>query len=68
MVLHLCGSVKAQSILRFALDEAVNKVGTFNRPALRNFLSFDLYLLGENVIPDLFARLAYIRPLFIEFN
>jgi hypothetical protein len=45
VVFYFSGAIEAQPVLGFALYQAVDKVSTFDRPALRNLMSFNLDLL-----------------------
>lgn len=63
VIFDFIGTIEAQAVLRFALDQAINKVSAFDAPARRDLLAFNLHLFRKYVIPDLLPRLANIRPL-----
>jgi len=58
VVFDLVGSVVAKSVLRFSLDHFVDEVGSLDRPVSGNFTFFNLNLLLQNVVSDLFPRLS----------
>lgn len=58
MVFDFVGSVVAKSVLRFSLDHFVDKVGSFDRPVSGNFTFFNLNLLLQDVVSDLFPGLS----------
>jgi hypothetical protein len=63
MVLEVLRSIESQSVRWLALNELVNEVSRLGAPASGDLLPFDLDLLGENVIPDLFAVFPDVRAL-----
>jgi len=63
MVLEVLRSIESQSVRWLALNELVTEVSRLGAPASGYLLPFDLDLLGENVIPDLFAVFPDVRAL-----
>lgn len=59
----LIHSVIAKSLVAFPLNQFINEVSSFNRPARRNFLLFDLHLFLEHLISDLLPCFALVWPL-----
>jgi hypothetical protein len=63
MVLYFARAVQAQPVCGFPLDESVHEIGTLNAPASRYFMSFNLYLLCQNMVSNFLTSLANIRSL-----
>lgn len=53
--------MKSQSVLRFSLNESIDKVSSFKAPSFGKFWRFDLSLFGEHVLSDLISSSSVIR-------
>ncbi len=63
MRLDLRRPVEAEPVDGLALDHLVDEIGGLDTPALRDVEALNLNLFRQNVVPDLLARFANIRPL-----
>jgi hypothetical protein len=64
MLLNLLYSQISQPILWLTLYESVNEISCLIAPLIRHLWPFDLYLLSQYLVPDLFAGLACVGSLF----
>jgi hypothetical protein len=63
VLFDLMRPVETESISWLSLKAFVNKVGCLNRPALRDLMTTYLYLLRENIVPNVFSGFPIVRPL-----
>lgn len=63
MIFNLCSAIVPQSILWLSLNHLIYKVCSLDGPPPGHLALFDLHLLREDVVPDLFPRLSNIRAL-----
>jgi hypothetical protein len=68
MILNFIRTIQTESISRFPLDEPVDEVSSFDAPARRDLLSFDLHLFCENVVSDIFSGLAHVWSLYLHYT
>lgn len=52
VILYVIWAIKSQSIQGLPLDEAIDKVSSFDGPARGYFVFFDLYLFSENMLSN----------------
>jgi len=62
MVLDFTRPIQSKSIARLPLQALINEVGSFERPPLRQLMSFNRYLLRKEHIPDLLAGAPHVGP------
>lgn len=55
MILNLAGAIQPETVSRLSLYHLVNKVGSFDGPALGDFVSLNLNLLSKDVVSDLLS-------------
>lgn len=46
-----------------SLYQLIDKIGSFSTPSIRHFVSFDLHLLRQYMVPDFLPVFTLIRPL-----
>jgi len=63
MVFDFLRPLQAESVVRLSVYQFVDEVGGLHSPARGDFVFLYAYLLGKNVVADLLAVLAHIRPL-----
>jgi len=68
MLLDFLNPFSTQPMLSLPLDHAVYEIRRGSRPTRWNFLLSYLHLLLQNMVSDLLARLAHIRPLHTISN
>lgn len=66
MVFNLLWPIEAETVDGLALDQTVNEVRSFKRPAWRHLVLANLNLLRQDVVSDLFTRFSNIRSLPIH--
>lgn len=67
VILDLVGPVQAEAVRRLPLNHLVDEVCGLDGPALRDLVSLDLDLFGQNVISNLLPTLADIGSLTIKW-
>jgi hypothetical protein len=63
VVLHLTRPIETQPIRGLPLDESVHEVSALNAPPRGHLVSFYLYLLRQDVVPNFLPGLAHVRSL-----
>jgi hypothetical protein len=66
MILDFLRTIQAQPIDGFSLDQFINEISSFKAPARGDFIFADLNLFRQNMISDLFSRLAYVRAFSVH--
>jgi hypothetical protein len=61
-------SIETKTVLWLTLDESVHEICRLHRPTKGDLIPFDLYLLCQDVISDLFTCLSYVRSLNNHVN
>ena len=62
MLLDFRRPVESKSVSWFSLQELVDEISSFKRPAFGQVASFDLYLLSKDHISDLLASSSDVGP------
>lgn len=60
MVLNFMRATQTQPVCRLPLQEFIDEICCFHRPAIRDIRLLQVDLLGEDLIPDVFASLTSI--------
>lgn len=63
MLLYFFRPIQSKPRRWLSLDQFINEIGGFSSPPVRYFVSLNLNLLRQNVVPNFFPVFALIRPL-----